>query len=93
MKINYPNYHLTSVSQDELEKYPSQAPVTLKDGEIVKIVGQPAVYVISNGKKHPVISGDVYEKLGYKWNNIKEIEARTLSNIPLGANIDLDYKK
>ncbi|MBT4722319.1 hypothetical protein HOB30_01005 [Candidatus Falkowbacteria bacterium] len=51
----------------------------------------PAVYVISQGKRWPIISGDVFEKLGYDWNDIKHVIPETLSHVPLGNYIELSY--
>ncbi len=91
--LNYPQFHLTQVSPEELELYPTQEAVKLKDGLIVKSNEGSAVYVISNGQKRPVISGDVYERLGYKWENIHLVQEKTLFNLELGAIIDLEFKQ
>lgn len=93
MEINYPRYSLTVVSPEELDKFKTQDSVKLKDGEIVKVAESASVFIIANGKKHPVASADVYENMGYKWENLRVVEEKTLSNLPLGSYIDLDYKK
>ena len=64
----------------------------LRDGEIVKSASEPAVYIISNGTKRPVVSGDVYERLGFSWKNVRIVDDQTLSFIPMGNFIDLDFK-
>ncbi|NQT49346.1 hypothetical protein HQ571_01480 [Candidatus Kuenenbacteria bacterium] len=92
-EINYPNYTLTSVTPEELSKFPRWGEVRLKNGIIVKSVESPIVYVISNEKKRPIVSADVYERLGYKWENIKVVSEKSLSNMPLGSAVDLDFKK
>lgn len=93
LKINFPNEKLKKVTTKDLDKYITLDSVKLRDGEIVKAAGEPAVYIISNGTKRPVISGVVFERLGYKWKNVRTIQEKTLSNLPLGAMIDLDFKK
>ncbi len=70
MQKNYPSRKLTPVSPEELEKYPTGEPVKFKDGELVMSDSSPAVYVISNGEKRAIASGEVFESLGYKWDNI-----------------------
>jgi hypothetical protein len=93
LKINFPKYHLTPVSIGELDKYTTGAPIKIRDGEIVKPSNETTVYVISDGKKRPVISGDVFERLGYQWKNLKVVDPRALLNMELGPIIDLDFKK
>ncbi|MEK7159543.1 MAG: hypothetical protein AAB766_03545 [Patescibacteria group bacterium] len=93
LKINYLKYHLSPVAVTELDKYATGDPIKLRDGELIKSKDAPTVYVISDGKKLPIISGDVFERLGYKWSNIKLVESSSLVNLELGPMIDLDFKK
>jgi hypothetical protein len=93
LKINFPNDKIKKVTTKDLEKYETFDSIKLRDGEIVKIATNPTVYVISNGTKRPVSSGTVYERLGYKWKNVKVVQEKTLSNLPLGPVINLDFKK
>ncbi len=91
--INYPEYHITSVMPEELDKFARFDPVKIYDGILVRTSTQPTVYVISDGKKRPIVSGDVFERLGYKWGNVKIVSEKSLSNLPLGGFVDLDFKK
>lgn len=93
LKINYPKYHLTAVSPAELDKFERQDPIKIKNGALVKAVNHPTVYVISDGLKRPIVSGDVFERLGYKWENVKLVDPRSLVDIPLGGYVDLDFKQ
>lgn len=92
MLINFPHLKITPASAEELEKYPRLDPVKLKDGTLVKSKERSSVYVISDGKKLPIVSGEVFEALGYKWENIREVSEAGLTMIPYGNSIDLDYK-
>jgi len=85
MLTNYKNKIITPVAIDELEKYAVGEPVKFKDGELVKASASPSVYVISNGLKLPIPSAEVFEGLGYKWENIiitnnKALEAHSFGD-------------
>ena len=32
------------------------------------------MYIIENGQKRPIVSGDVFERLGYDWNDVRVID-------------------
>lgn len=93
MKINFPRYKIIRISPEELEKYPRQDSIKIKDGELVVTTDSSSVFVISNGTKRPISSGDVFEKLGYKWENIRTVDPKALSNMPMGSYLDLEFKK
>ncbi|MBI5077262.1 hypothetical protein HZB94_02690 [Candidatus Falkowbacteria bacterium] len=93
LKINFPQYHITSIAPAELEKYPTQESIKIKDGVLVKTVESPAVYVISERKKRPIASAKVFERLGYKWENIVTVAEKSLENLEPGATIDLEFGK
>ncbi len=90
LKSNFPKEKVIKTAADELNKYKTGAPVKFKDGELLKIKGRPAVYVISEGKLRPIVSGQVFEALGYKWKNITEIDGNILNKLhPAGKAIDI----
>lgn len=53
-----------------LDKLTTKAPVVFPNGYLIKNVKNPTVYLIFNNEKRAFSSGEVFEKLGYKWNNI-----------------------
>lgn len=93
MMINYPDYTLSAVTPEELAKYERLESVKIKDGTIIKATNSASVFFVSNGKKRPISSGEVYESLKYKWDNVYEVDKRAIGNLPLGSYIDLDYKQ
>ncbi|MFH0988095.1 MAG: hypothetical protein V1763_01850 [Parcubacteria group bacterium] len=93
LKMNFPNQKITRVDSSELDKYALVDSVKLKDGSIVRSASSPSVYVISNGLKRPIASGEVFEHLGYKWNNVKVVEDVSLSNMSQGSYVDLNFKQ
>jgi hypothetical protein len=66
------------VTPAELEKYEKIEPVRFADGELLKGYGNPAVYVLADGKKRPIVSAKVFESLKYSWNNIILVPDRLL---------------
>ncbi len=92
LEINFPHYHLIPAAEGELEKYLKGKPLGIKDGELVKASSESSVYVIANGLKRPIISAEVFEKLGYKWENIKEVPKKVLDLLhPTGPIIDITH--
>ena len=74
---------------DELAQYPYAGRLTLRDGTIITSPESPAVYVIADGQRRPVVSGEAFEKLGYRWNDIVEVPQRVVDLHPLGDPLDL----
>jgi len=84
LRAGYGSYIITQVSPDELDKYETMPPTGFKDGELVKAIGNPSVYVISEGLRRPIPSADVFEGVGYKWKNIVETTEKALSMHEIG---------
>lgn len=92
MKINYPRYSVMQVSPAELEKYELGDPIRFPEGTLIKTPSAPVVYVVSEGMKRPILSGEVFNKLGYKWSNIHDVSQRSLDLLPIGPYIDLTFQ-
>ncbi|MEA2064929.1 MAG: hypothetical protein U9O66_01360, partial [Patescibacteria group bacterium] len=93
MEVNYPNKKIISVSEEELESYPTNGPLKLRDGELIVSLVSPTVYIISNGFKRPIASGEIFEELGYKWKDIIQVSERVLEIHPIGKEIDFIKNK
>lgn len=89
LKANYPYYTITAVLPAELDKYETQTPAKFRDGELVKAKGDPGVYVVSEGAIRPIPSAEIFERMGYKWENIIETSAKALSLHPIGEPLYL----
>lgn len=87
LKNYYANKKLTTISPEELEKYETGNAVQIPNGELVKSRDNPNVYFISNGLKRLIVSGEVFESLGYKWKNIIEVPQNVLDLHELGEEI------
>ncbi len=61
----------------------------LRDGELVKTEDSPAVYVIENGLRRPIMSGEAFEQLGWQWHNIVTLPASLLSSYAFGLPVEV----
>ena len=68
----------------ELDKYTKGAPILFDDGELISSNSSPAVYLISEGRKRPFLSGETFEMLGYKFSNVITVSPQLLANYPTG---------
>src|SRR3989339_487513 len=69
-KINYPNISVENATAIELANFTPGDPLKLKDGTLFGITGNNKIYVVENGKKRHIASEDVFNGLGYRWENI-----------------------
>ncbi|HOZ56335.1 MAG TPA: hypothetical protein PLH29_03865 [bacterium] len=79
---------ITPVDPKKLESYKTIEPAIFNDGELLKSASSPSVYVIDSKTKRPFISGEIFEKLGYKWSNVITVSDKILDLYPLGSAID-----
>lgn len=61
----------------------------LRDGELVKTEDSPAVYVVENGLKRPIMSGEAFEQLGWQWHNIVTLPASLLDSYESGLPVEV----
>lgn len=90
LRSRFKNRSLTMTDQTEIDLYPVGDPIKFKDGELVTAEGAKAVYVISNGEKRPFKSADVFNALGYKWENIVYTNLQSLEIHSAGTVIDFE---
>ena len=43
------------------------------DGTLIKYPDQPGVYLVESGKKRAFASGEIFERIGFKWEDVIEI--------------------
>ena len=49
---------------------------------LAKVSNKPAIYWVENGVKHHIVNPTVFAKRGWKWSNVKTVDADWLDNIP-----------
>lgn len=87
LSAKYKHKKITPVSSEELADYVTVAPILFGDGELLTSSETKAVYLIENGKKRPFITGTIFEKLGYKWDNILNVSPQFLAKYQIGIDI------
>lgn len=91
LDFNFHGLPIKQVDSFELDRYRSANPVTLPDGELVKIRTSNTVYVISNGRRLPIFNANIFLRMNYQWENIITISEETLNIHPLGQTITGDW--
>ena len=79
LKTKFKNKKIIRVTSAELNSYQTGEPVKLNNGDIVRTLASPAVYIIENGLKRSVTSAEVFIKLGYKWTNVFIVSDKLLN--------------
>jgi hypothetical protein len=86
-----PNYPIFEKETSDLEVYTTGVKLKLPDGFLIKTDLNSRIYVISNGEKREIKSKEIFETLGYKWENVKTVSEETLSAHSLGFPIENIY--
>lgn len=57
----------------------------LVEGSLIRLRGQPQVYVIQGGKKCYITDQETFNTKGYRWDQIKDVDEVTFISIPMGG--------
>ncbi len=93
LKTKYKNKSVTAVSPEKLASYTTVEPAIFGNSELLKSDASPAVYVIDEEKRRPIISGKLFEELGYKWENIINVPLKILELYEEGEPINEIYNE
>ncbi|NTU98811.1 hypothetical protein HGA64_02290 [Candidatus Falkowbacteria bacterium] len=89
MKTKFKNRKPKAVTPKELDAYKTVNPILFDDGELLKSNIGNSVFIIADGQKRPVTSGALFEKLGYKWDNVISVSPKVLYYYPEGQPMTL----
>jgi len=53
-------------------------------GDLVRAQGETKIYLIQNGQRRVVATEEVFKQMGFKTEDVKELDAQTVMNIPEG---------
>lgn len=87
LKTKYKGKAITPVESEKLASYETVDPAIFGDGELITSPISPAVYVIESKTRRPITSGELFEKLGYKWENIISVPRKILELYEEGEEI------
>lgn len=91
LKTKFKYKLITPVDPKKLASYKTVEPAIFNDGELLKSNSSPAVYVIDNKKKRSFTSGEIFEKMGYKWTNVITVPDKILNLYEDGSPISQVY--
>lgn len=87
LKTKFKGQAIIPESPEKLANYKTIPPVMFGDGELIKSEKSPAVYVIDNKKLRAFSSGEIFEKLGYHWENIIIVPQKIVDLYEIGEPI------
>lgn len=88
MTTRFPDWPIYPAKEGELVALPTAAPLMLPDGVLVGATGNPAIFLISEGTRRPIMSEAAFLSYGFKWTQIVWTDAKALERHPLGAPLD-----
>lgn len=83
--IPTPIVTITLPSTTPISNISSSTLAGLPNGTVVKVAGNPTVYLVTNGQLQPIPSINVFRSWRKNFNEIKEIPASVLNTLPLGS--------
>lgn len=89
LEVRFKGKKIIPVSPHELARYTTIEPIKFNNGELVKIEGAPGVYVTDEGKLRAIKSAEVFEAMGYKWENIVSISPKVFLLYTKGEPIEV----
>lgn len=80
---------ITSAAPEELETYATGSPIAFPDGTLIGVAGEPAVYVISDGRRRPIPNEQTFTAFGWQWDDVVWTDERSVELQPLGENLSV----
>lgn len=71
---------VVTLPKEFINTYPTTAPIS----NLIK-GSSPTVYLLKDGKKHPISSADQFSDFKFSWNSITKISQERLNSIPTGS--------
>ena len=79
---------ITKRTTKDLSAFSLGAPIILDDGSLAMTSNYPTIYLISDGKKRPFATNEVFKSLGYDEKNVIIASSQFLYNYPMGEVIN-----
>jgi len=91
LKTKFKKQSIIPIEPEKLDNYKTIAPYKFSDGELLSPDASPAVYIIAEGKKRPIVSGEAFVNMGYKWENILSVPQRIIDLYEYGDPITDEF--
>lgn len=88
MAARFGGKKIIPAGQDELESYETGTPIGFADGTLVGVIGQSAVYLISESQRRPITNESVFLGFGFKWENVIWTNEKSVNIHSLGDNLE-----
>ncbi len=80
---------IINVPQQELNKYVKSSLLLFGSGTLIKAIDKPSVYLIDDNEKlRPIVSGQVFERLHYRWSDIYDVPSEVVDQYEKGKAIE-----
>lgn len=89
VSLYFKGWPAKKLTQKQSSAFTLGDPYQLHDGELVRTKESSAVYVIENGLRRPIPSGDIFEGMGWNWKNVVTLPKLVLNDYPVGDPIQL----
>ncbi|TAL50135.1 hypothetical protein EPN81_03665 [Patescibacteria group bacterium] len=86
----FSNTPLTPASAEDLEAFEQGDAVLFQDGTLTGVPGSPDVFVISEGKRRPIVDELTFYSFGWDWSHVVWTSERAVLEHPLGEPLDVD---
>lgn len=93
LKTKFKNRVIIQETPEKLASYKTVEPAIFGDGELIKTDTSPGVYVIDSKTRRAFTSGDIFEELGYKWENIITVPKKIFELYAEGEQISQVYSE
>ena len=93
LQNRFPGWTFRTVPSDDLAALASGDAVGFQDGTLVGVTGSPDVFVISDGLRRPIVSGEVFEAYGWQWDRVVWTNERSVLLHDLGDPIILESEE
>ncbi len=93
LKLYFPGMRAKAVPSKNLAAYKIGEPYFLHDGELVRGIKNPSVYVVESKTLRPVPSAEIFETLGWKWKNVVNVSESVIATYAIGEPISLGNPK
>jgi hypothetical protein len=87
LRSRFARYPIRPATPAALAALPLGEAVRFRDGELIATPGDATVFVVSHGKRRPIVSADVFRALGYQWQNVVTTSPHALEAHPLGEAV------
>ncbi len=90
LKNRFADHPVTPVDTDDLESLTHGTAVLFQDGTLTGVPGSPDVFVISEGRRRPIVDELTFYSFGWDWNQVVWTSERAVLEHPLGEPLNLD---